>query len=300
MTSKSRAELALLATTLIWGNTFIAMKFVLLEGSPMLNVGIRFTVAGLFFLVAFRKRLFPLSASNVVKGSILGLFLFLGFASQNVGLMYTTASKSAFITGLMVVFVPFLQIFVQRRSPKIGNAIGIVVVTAGLWLLTSPEGSAFNIGDALTVICAVVFACYIVYLDIISKEMTTERLVFLQIASTGIMAWFATFFFEEPLVSFSPRSLISLLYLTFLATVLTTYVQTRFQKDTTPTRAAIIFSVEPVLASISAYFFLGERLGELGVVGGAMIVTGVLVSELSDGIPGLNKPVRRDEVRRQP
>ena len=81
----------------------------------------------------------------------------------------------------------------------------------------------------------------------------------------------------------------SLLYLTFLATVLTTYVQTRFQKDTTPIRAAIIFSVEPVLASISAYLILGEQLGTLGIFGGGMIVAGVLISELSDNIPVLNR-----------
>jgi len=289
LTSKSKAELYLLATTLIWGNTFIAMKFILREATPMLNVGIRFGVAALFFLIAFRGKLFPLPKSNIIKGSILGLFLFLGFASQNIGLQYTTASKSAFITGLMVVFVPFLQIVIERRSPKLGNILGVVIVTAGLWLLTSPAGSEFNIGDALTVVCAIVFALYIVYLDVISKEITTERLVFMQIASTGVFAWIAVAFFEDPVVSFSPISLASLLYLTFLATVLTTYIQTRFQKDTTPTRAAVIFSVEPVLASISAYFILGEQLGALGIVGGGMIVAGVLISELSDNIPVLDR-----------
>lgn len=267
------------------------MKFILREATPMLNVGIRFGIAALFFLVAFRGKLFPLSKSNIIKGSILGLFLFLGFASQNIGLQYTTASKSAFITGLMVVFVPFLQIVIERRSPKLGNILGVVIVTVGLWFLTSPAGSEFNIGDALTVVCAIVFALYIVYLDVISKEMTTERLVFMQIASTGVLAWIAVAFFEQPVISFSPVSLASLLYLTFLATVLTTYVQTRFQKDTTPIRAAIIFSVEPVLASISAYLLLGERLGALGIAGGAMIVAGVLISELSDSLPVLNRSV---------
>jgi drug/metabolite transporter (DMT)-like permease len=291
VTVKSRAELALLATTLIWGNTFIAMKFILREASPMLNVGIRFGVAGLVFLVLFRHKLFPIPKSNIIKGSVLGVFLFLGFVTQNVGLIYTTASKSAFITGLMVVIVPFLQIIVEKRGPKIGNIVGVALVTCGLWLLTSPAGSEFNIGDALTVVCAFVFAMYIVYLDVISREMTTERLVFMQIASTGILAWIAVLAFEVPVVSFSTTSIVALLYLTLLATVLTTYVQTRFQKDTTPTRAAVIFSVEPVIASVSAYFVLGEQIGPLGVVGGGLIFAGVLLSELSDAIPYLNKTV---------
>jgi drug/metabolite transporter (DMT)-like permease len=289
VTSKSRAEVFLLATTLIWGNTFIAMKFILSDSTPLANIAVRFTAAALIFLLMFRGRLFPFPKSHILKGSILGLFLYLGFASQNVGLVYTTASKSAFITGMMVVFVPLLQIIIERRSPKLGNIAGVVVVATGLWFLTSPEGSGFNIGDALTIVCAFVFGLYIVYLDVLSKEMTTERLTFMQIASTGIFAWIGVAFFEHPVVSLEPRSLMSLIYLTLLATVVTTYVQTRYQKDTTPTRAVLIFSIEPVITAISAYFVLGERLGAMGMMGGGMIIAGVLISELSDNIPLLNK-----------
>jgi drug/metabolite transporter (DMT)-like permease len=291
MKPRTRAELALLATTLVWGNTFIAMKFILEEATPLTNVGVRFAVASLFFLIMFRKRLFPLSKGDLIRGGLLGMFLFLGFATQNVGLVYTTASKSAFITGMMVVFVPLLQVAIERKGLKVGNLAGVVVVVAGLWFLTSPSGSGFNVGDALTLVCAVVFAMYIVYLDVVSKEMTTERLTFLQIAATGSYAWLAVALLEEPVISFSTRSLLSLLYLTFLATVLTTYVQTRFQKDTTPTRAVLIFSVEPVITAVSAYLLLDERLGGIGIFGGGLIVAGVLLSELSDGIPILNRQV---------
>ncbi len=290
MTSKSKAELALLATTLIWGNSFIAMKFILRDSTPLMNIAVRFAIAALFFLIVFRGKLFPLSKSDLVKGSILGFFLFLGFVTQNIGLLFTTASKSAFITGMMVVFVPILQIVIERRSPKLGNVLGVIIVLIGLWFLTSPAGSEFNIGDALTIGCAILFAFYIVYLDVISKEMTTERLVFMQIASTGLFAWFAVAFFEQqPVVSFAPVSLLALVYLIFFATVLSTYVQTRYQKDTTPTRAVLIFSVEPVITAISAYFLLGEQLGALGMLGGGMIVVGVLVSQLSDSVSVLSK-----------
>lgn len=289
MTSKSRAELALLATTLIWGNTFVAMKFILVDTTPLMNVATRFATAALIFLLIFRKTLFPIPRASVIKGSILGLFLFLGFISQNIGLKYTTASKSAFITGMMVVFVPLLQIIVERRAPKLGNVLGVVMVAVGLWFLTSPSGSEFNIGDSLTIVCAVVFAVYIVYLDVISKEMTTPQLTFLQIASCAVYGWGILLLTETPTFAMSTSSFVALAYLTLLATVLTTYVQTRYQKDTTPTKAAIIFSVEPVIASISAYLILGEQIGALGVVGGALIVAGVLVSELSDNMPLLNR-----------
>lgn len=292
MTKQSKAELALLCTTLIWASTFVAMKIGLRDISPILMTAIRFTIASFFFLIVFRKQIFPLKSEAVIKGTILGFFLFLGFIAQNIGLNYTTASKSAFITSLMVVFVPIFQFVFEKRSPTVGNVVGIIIVLGGLWLLTSPEGSEFNVGDVLTFLCAILFAYYIVYLDIASKTMTAIQLSFLQSASSSVFALVATFAFENYFVIPSSSLIITVVYLTVFATVLTTFVQTKYQKDTTPTRAAIIFTIEPVWASIYAYFILGETLGSLGIVGGALIVTGVLVSELSGMIPFLNRALR--------
>jgi len=291
VTSKTRAELALLGTTFIWGGTFPVVKIGMVDVSPILMIAIRFVIASCVLLLFFRRRIFPIPRAAVYKGALLALFLFLGFVAQNIGLTITTASKSAFITGMMVLFVPVLQYVVERRPPLIGNVAGVVVVAVGLWLLTSPEGSSLNAGDALTVVCAVLFAGYIIYLDIISKEIATLQLLFVQMAATAVYAVAATVVFETPYFAWTTGAVASLLYLTFLATLFTTAVQTRFQKDTTPTRAVVIFSIEPVIASILAYFILGEQLGSLGVVGGALIIGGVLLSELSDGIPGLNRPV---------
>jgi drug/metabolite transporter (DMT)-like permease len=261
MTTRTRAEAILLGTTFIWGGTFTVVKVGMEDISP-----------------------------------ILGSFLFLGFVAQNVGLTITTASKSAFITGMMVVFVPLLQFVIERRAPKIGNVVGVAVVTLGLWFLTAPAGSAFNAGDALTLVCAVLFAVYIVYLDVISREMGTGQLVFLQMVSTAILSAAAVLAFEQPLFAVSVLSVGALLYLTFMATLLTTYVQTRFQRDTTPTRAVVIFSIEPVIAAAIASVILGERLGWLGLLGGALIVAGVLLSEFSDSIPILKKGLDGSEA----
>jgi drug/metabolite transporter (DMT)-like permease len=197
----------------------------------------------------------------------------------------------------MVIFVPLLQFVIERRLPKIGNIVGVVIVAAGLWFLTSPVGAGLNAGDALTLVCALLFAVYIVYLDVISKEMTPMQLVFLQMFCTAMYALIATLAFETPVFHWSGEGIAALLYLTFLATLVTTYVQTRFQKDTTPTRAVVIFSIEPVVASLMAALILGERMGTLGVFGGALIVGGVLISELSDAVPWLNRSVDRSSDR---
>jgi drug/metabolite transporter (DMT)-like permease len=287
--AKTRAELALVAMTFLWGGTFPIVKIGMLYVSPVLLVAIRFVVATGVLLLIFRRRIFPIPAAAIIKGSVLSLFLFIGFVAQNIGLTITTASKSAFITGMMVLFVPLLQIVIERRLPKVGNLVGVGVVSAGLWLLTSPSGSELNAGDALTLVCSVLFGVYIVYLDVVSREMTPIQLVFLQMSTTALFAVIATFLFETPVFHWSGEGIAALVYLTFLATLLTTYVQTRYQKDTTPTRAVVIFSIEPVIASICAALILGEHIGALGAVGGGLIISGVLLSELSDLIPGLNR-----------
>ena len=289
MTVRSRAEIALASMTFIWGGSFAVVKIGMRDVSPVLMIAVRFGIATLILLPLVWKKVRPFPAATLVKGSILGLFLFLGFVAQNIGLTITTASKSAFITGLMVIFVPILQYVIERKAPKIGNALGVLIVGAGLWFLTSPDGSSFNLGDALTVVCAILFAVYIVYLDVVANETTTERLLLVQLGSMTVYSILATVLMETPRFVVNEGSLLTLAYLTFLATLLTTWAQTRFQKDTTPTRAVVIFSVEPVIASGIAYVLLGETLGPVGILGGALILGGVLLSELSDSIPGLRR-----------
>jgi drug/metabolite transporter (DMT)-like permease len=289
VTSKTRAEGVLLALTLVWGSTFVVGKFVLQNLSPLQMIAFRFLLSTVFLLVFFSRRIFPLTMRQIVRGGILGVFLFLGFVAQTVGLTLTTASKSAFITAMMVVFVPLLQVIIERRSPKLGNLAGVAVVSAGLWLLTSPSGSSFNAGDALTVLCAVLFAIYIVYIDVVAHDMSAMQLTFLQMASNAILAVGGTLLFDRAPSGVPPGTLAAVLYLTIFATIITTFLQTRYQKETTPTRAAIIFTIEPVVAAVSAAAFLGEQIGVGGAVGGGLIVGGVLLSELSEGIPLLNR-----------
>jgi len=281
--------------TFIWGGTFAVVKIGMRDLSPILLIAVRFLIATALYAILFWRKIFPIRGALVVKGTILGLFLFLGFVAQNIGLLYTTASKSAFITGMMVVFVPLLQYIIERRAPKPGNILGVVIVSTGLWFLTSPNGAAFNVGDALTVVCSILFGVYIVYLDVISREMTTLQLTFLQMASTAVFSTVAVILVEKPRWEPTFSLFASMLYLTLLATVLTTYVQTRFQKETTPTRAVIIFTLEPVIASFIAYVLLSEDMGVLGVLGGALIIAGVLLSEFSDAIPLLNRSLDNSE-----
>ncbi len=284
MTKRGKAELYLLLVTFIWGSTFVVTKYILRDSGPFLYTSIRFLIASAIFGVIFFPIVRTINKPAIVKGSILGFLLFVGFATQTTGLLYTTASKSAFITGMMVVFTPICQMFIERKAPNAGNAAGVVLVAVGLYFLTSPVGSQFNIGDGLTLVCALSFGFYIVYLDIFSQECEPTHLTFVQFVTTSLLAAVSFVFFEDFRLNWEVGFAAGVLYLAIFATVVAIFVQARFQKDTTPTRSAVIFSIEPVIASAFAYFLLNERIGATGLAGAALILVGVIVSEFSESL----------------
>jgi drug/metabolite transporter (DMT)-like permease len=284
LTSRTRAESYLLSLTIVWGSTFVLTKFILENASPFVYVAIRFFTASLLFAALFFRRLLTISKDGVAKGLVLGVLLFFGFMLQTIGMKFTTASKSAFITGLMVVFTPIFQLIIERKAPKIGNIIGVVLVAIGLYLLTSPKGSEFNIGDALTLVCAILFSIYTVYLGVYGKDHDPAHLTFIQFASTAILATIAIPFLETAYINLTFNFLLNLAYLAVMPTVVALYVMAKYQKYTTPTRSAIIYSMEPPIAAIFAFFIIGEQIGMIGVVGGMVILSGLIVSGLSDVI----------------
>ncbi|MFA5833103.1 MAG: DMT family transporter [Bacteroidota bacterium] len=281
MTTRSRAELALFATTFIWASTFVVVKAGSGNISPSLFIALRFGIGALIFGMLLFKQLQTIRFQTLKSGLLLGSILGVGIILQNYGIYQTTASKSAFITGLMVIFTPIAQLILERRPSKVGNIIGIFIVTYGLYLLTSPSDSEMNFGDILVLISAVIFGVYIVYLDMYSRNENVLHLAFVQVTVTTIIASVVALF--EGIV-FVPTNqlLLSSLYMGICATVFTTYIQTRYQKDTTPTRAVIIFTIEPVIAAVLAFIFLNEVLGISGIMGASLIVLGILISEFSD------------------
>ncbi len=292
---KYLGESALLLNTIIWGGTFVIIKSALNDASPMLFLGVRFLIAFIILLPFVPKIFKGISKKTISGGVILGFLFFLGFATQTVGLKYTSATKSGFISGTFVVFIPFLQFIIEKRVPSKMNLVGVVFVFTGLIFLSSKGhnflnifseiGTNFNIGDVLTLICSVLFALYMVYLDKISRENPFMPLVILQIFVTGLSALIVsafnfTFNLEQIHFNLTSNLIFALLYTSILATVLTTTLQTKFQKVVTPTKAGIILSLEPIFTAIAAFFILGEKVSNFGFIGCILIFTGLLVTEL--------------------
>ena len=293
----NKGESALLFTTVIWGGTFAIIKAALGSISPMMFLSFRFSIATILFLPFVIKRLKKLDSSSIKGGLMLGLLYFGGFAAQTIGLNYTSATKSAFITGTFVIFTPIFQIIIEKRLPSKGNIIGILLVAGGLVFLSSRGthfldiiqelGTNFNVGDYLTLLCAIFYSLYIVYLDIISKKTDNLSLVFMQLAVTALGAITGAIIFQMSRIEISRFTLnneviFAVIYTSLLATILTTTLQTKYQKYTTPAKAGIIFSFEPIFASIVAFFLLSEKISNFGLLGCIFIFCGLLISEIMD------------------
>jgi drug/metabolite transporter (DMT)-like permease len=285
LSRQTTAELILFGTTFIWSSTFIVLKWGLEELSPLLFLALRFTLAAALFVLLFPAAVRGLTTAALRHGALLALFFTAGFMLQTIGLQHTTASKSAFITGLMVVFTPLVQYLWERHPPTRANLAGIAIVTVGLWLLTEPAAmGGLNIGDLLTLLCAVAFAGYIVYLDQASRPHEPLGLTFAQIMPTALYCWLGVALLEAPRFEPTWVAIGAVVYLAVAATIVTGYVMTRWQKETTPTRAVVIYTIEPVWTALMAAALLADRLTPAGLVGGGLILAGVLVSELADRV----------------
>lgn len=276
-----RAELALVLVAFLWGATFVVVKQALADVSTFLFLGMRFTLAAGLLLLALRRRLGRAHSFECRGGLLCGGFLFLGYALQTAGLRLTTASRSAFITGLYIVLVPLLASLVQRSRPRPAELAGAALATAGTALLTSGGVDlGWNAGDMLTAGCAVAFAAHLLAVERYSRRMDYERLSLYQVAGVAGLSWLAAGWAETPRVEWSQTLLAALLVTAVLATAVSFLLYTWAQRHTSATRAALIFALEPVFAGLLAWAVSGEEWGAAALGGAGLILAGIVLAEL--------------------
>lgn len=274
------ADIWLLILTIIWGTSFSLVKTALQDISPILFLSIRFWLATLILLPLFLIRQERSITFNMVKkGVVLGFFMFLGMILQTVGLKYTTASKSGFLTGLAVIFVPMLVIFFEKKFPRIESMIGVFFAVTGIYLLTGPQGGGFNKGDLLTLFCAVSFAFQIVFIEMLVRRGESFLLAFLMILFTALVATFSTLLLEESFIHVTYRMLKGLFIVSVFSTAVGFWIQTHWQPKTSATAAAVILTMEPVFAAFFAMLLIGEQMTGTGWIGAGLILCGMLVAE---------------------
>ena len=292
--NRRRADLALFGNAVIWGTTFTLMKVMIRSISPILLLGLRFLLATAALSVFFHWRGTKITAAARRKaawgpGALVGTFLFAGYVFQTQGLRYTSAPKSAFLTGLSSAMVPLLGALVYKVRPQVSEVVGVLVATTGLGLMTL-EGAIGSLsrGDLLTLLGAIGFAAHIVALGHFSEHMSFELLSVMQVGSAAVLSLGSCWWVERPYAEWRPVVVCGILITGFLATALAFTVQAWAQQFTTSTRTALIYMLEPVVAWATSYVLVGESLTGRAAVGAVLILGGVLLVEMKPLNPRLH------------
>jgi drug/metabolite transporter (DMT)-like permease len=303
-----RAHILMLSVVFVWGATFVLIKNALSDVSPLLFNLLRMLLATACLALVYRRHLGGLTRRAWIGGAVAGACLAIGYQFQTAGLALTTPSKSAFLTGLVVVMVPLLSAIPWLRGPGAhapgwSARAGAVLAFAGIVLLTSPPVSgghffaydfaAINFGDVLSICCALGFALHVLALARTSQRIPFQQLAVLQIGFCALFMAISTPLLERSWIHFTPRLGVAILVAAVLATALAFTIQSWAQQYLPATHTALILTLEPVFAWLVSFVLLHERLGFRASAGAALILGGIALAEL---IPTRIQPTAHEGV----
>ena len=294
------AEFMLATVTLFWGATFPIVKDAIAEMPVMAFLWVRFAFASILLaLLAGRSGFASLDRRGWKLGILLGSLLFFSYLFQTFGLQQTSSANAGFLTGLGVIWVPMLAGPLLQKPAALGSKIGVGFALCGLFLLTWHTPWTLNTGDLLVVICSLFVALHILGLDAFTQGYDGRALTFVQIATMAVLGCFGSLAFEP--VSWPQHWSGSLIFAFLITSVFATayafWAMTTYQHRTTPTRAALIYTLEPVFAAIFSIWLAGDRLSVLGWVGGGLIVAGMVIAEVWPLLNSRNKELKAPNNR---
>ncbi|HEU5351884.1 MAG TPA: DMT family transporter [Terracidiphilus sp.] len=297
-----RAYLLMTFVVAVWGSTFVLVKDALADATPAAFNLVRMTLAFVLLAVAYHRQWRGMKLKHVGAGALVGLFLAAGYQFQTTGLARTTPSKSAFLTGLVVVMVPLLYTAPVLRPPG-GDAprwnayTGAAIAFVGIVLLTVPAAAkghgaaarlpdlmpdlgAMNVGDLLTLGCALAFAFHCLTLGHISPRIPFQPLALLQVGFCAVFMALSLPLIEHPHIHWTARLIVALLVTAALATAAAFSIQSWAQSVLPSTHIALLLTLEPVFAWITSFVFTSERMGGRAAGGALLILAGIALTEL--------------------
>jgi drug/metabolite transporter (DMT)-like permease len=302
---KLRAYLLMLFVVAVWGSTFVVVKAALQDATPAAFNLVRMLLAFAVLAVAYHRFWRAIRAWQVGLGAIVGFCLAVGYQFQTTGLARTTPSKSAFITGLLVVLVPLFSLIPGLRPPGAKpprwNAFaGALFAFTGIVLLTAPSGhhfstagsalstlsgllpdlSSISLGDILTLGCAIGFAFHCIALSHVSPRIHFQPLALIQVGFCALFMAVSLPFIEHPHICWTPRLLLALAVAAVLATAAAFSIQSWVQSVLPSTHTALLLTMEPVFAWLTSFLFMGERIGLRPTSGALLILAGIAITEL--------------------
>lgn len=285
-----RTDLLLVAAAAVWGVSFVIMKEALSEASPLLLLGIRFSIAALV-LVPFIDLRQGFSRAELRAGLLLTLLLATGFATQAVGLQYTTPARSAFIVAMSSVLAPVIALVLLRHRTGWLVLLALFVAGVGIYFLTAPGAGGLNRGDLWTLMTALVFGGHIVAVTQFSKRFDARRLVWLQLPGTAAGTLLAALLVEDLRFSGSPGFLGALLFLAVMATAVALVWQMRAQRAMTAARASLLLCFEPVVAALTSWQFWGEEFTLSQAGGAGLILVGMILAVIGESRAEMGQPL---------
>ena len=273
-------QLSLILITIIWGTTFVVVKYGLTFASPVLFVAFRFAAAGIAVTLISWKCLKGMTAFEVFAGAAIGLVIALGYGTQTTGLQTISSSESAFLTALYVPLVPILLWLLFRKKPHVMTWLGAGLAFIGLVFLTGNGFGAIQLsfGQVLTILGSIAIALEIIFISYFAPKVNTRRVTVLQLIFASLFCFLmAPMVGETQLPDFHPRLIMILIGLG-IASACIQLVMNWAQEMVDPSQAAIIYAGEPIWASLFGRL-VGERLPALALLGGLMVVLGVIASE---------------------
>lgn len=275
------ADLSMFIVAIIWGGGFVAVKGSLSEASPYYIITIRFTIAFILLSLIYFRKFKSIDKKNIRGGIIIGIFLFFGFASQTVGMKYTTAGKNAFLTGTYVVMVPFLNWIIKKKFPGIKSILAGFITLIGIGFLTISGKLLLGKGDLLTLLCALFFALQIIAIEYYAKGCDPILLTIVQLGTAALLSFICAVSFETVPHNINRNFVLQMGYLSIFSTTIAAVIQNVAQKYTASTHAALIMSLESVFGSIFSVLILGELFTQNMVIGCILIFFAIVISEIN-------------------
>ena len=278
--SLRRQEIALIAVTAVWGSTFLLVHWAMQHSGPWFFVGIRFLIAGLISVVIFRRALRGMRWRDIGAGVAIGVMIYLGYGLQTVGLQTIDSSTSAFITAMYIPLVPLAQWAVFRKRPPAMAFVGAALAFLGLLFIAGPDAFALTLGsgEILTLISTLPIAAEIILISVFAGRIDLGRITIVQLLTAGALGILTMPVVGEGLPEFSWIWVGCAVGLG-AASCIIQLTMNWAQKSVSPTRATIIYAGEPVWAAVIGRI-AGERLPLAALIGGALVVLGILASEL--------------------
>jgi drug/metabolite transporter (DMT)-like permease len=276
-----RAELMLFIITVFWGGSYILTKLSLRSLQPYNLIAIRFLIA--FFLsgIVFNRRIVKANMRTVIFALILGLTLFSVFIAMTFGLKYTSASNAGFLISISVVLIPIISLIFLKQHIEIKVVICVTFALIGIALLSINSQLSVSAGDLLCILCAVLYAVYVVVTGIFTKHVDSITLGILQLGFVGIFSTIFSCLTESVKLPSTFFSWSVVLSLSILCTAVGYIVQTHVQQYTSATHTGLILSLEPVFSAVFAYFVLGEILSLRGYIGASILLVSVFLAEFN-------------------